>query len=120
MILQRPGTSIRVLVESTKWLPKDEQVYVEIKVLERGDQMWMAGLTEASLTSFELGRRSIGRFITKIDGLKTSPNEPWEMSKDSDGFLTNEAAEFLFPITGELCSMILDGSKLTPVDRKNS
>lgn len=120
MILSRPGTSVRVLVESTKGLSQDERVYIEMRVMDRGDRMWIDGLTESSLVAFEMARRCIGRFVTKVEGLKTAPDETWDLAKDSDGYLTNEAAEFLIPFHGELVEMIAKGATLTPADRKNS
>ena len=118
MILSRPGTSIRCIVESTKDMSENERVYVELRVMDRGDRSWVDGLQELNITPFEMARRCLGRLITSIEGLKTAPNEPWEIAKDSDGYLTNESAEFLIPLHPELIEMISKGATLTNLEKK--
>lgn len=119
MLLQRPGSTIRTLLESSRSLLDVEQVYVEMKVIDRGERQWIDGLTEMGLTAFEMARRCIGRMVHSIDGLRTTDG-PWEMIKDNDGYLTVESAEFLIPLQGELITMIGSGATLTPVEKKDA
>ena len=118
MILQTPGATIRVMLQSTLDLPPDEQVFVELRVLDRGERQWIDGMRESGLPSFEIARRCIGKQVLSIEGLKIQSGEPWEMARGPDGFLTNTAAEFLIPIQIELITMIGQGATLTPIEKK--
>ena len=121
MLLSRPGTSVRLVLPSTQSLPKEDRVFVELKVMDRGMALWVQGAGEAGLGNFEMCRRVIGLCITKIDGIRLRPdNTEWQPRKDAEGYLEEESAEILQPLHNELVELILKAATLTPIEQKNS
>lgn len=119
MLLRRPGSTVRVLVQSTARLPESERVYAEVRVLDHADKNWVDGLRQ-SLGDFEIARRVIGRFIPVIDGIVTEDGTPYEMAREHDGFLTEQSAAWLIPLFRELVDLIHTGATLDSVEKKVS
>lgn len=120
MILQPPGSTVCVILPSSRVFPEEEWVYAHIRVMTHGDKTWFEGLSDQGLGDFEIARRTIGRLVVELEGLKNRDGSEFKLQREPDGALTKECAAQILPMHVEICMLIRNGAILTETERKNS